>query len=75
MTTTSQQSEAKHIKDLPIAWTEKHFLVRDFEEVEKELTDFGFYDIEMIRSQEKSLRTKERAVTNVAIKGTDKYKD
>lgn len=62
-------------KDLPIAWTERHFLGRDFEEVEKELTDFGFYDIEMIRSQEKSLRTKERAVTNVAIKGTDKYKE
>ena len=51
------------------------YIIDDVEEVEKELTDFGFYDIEMIRSQEKSLRTKERAVTNVAIKGTDKYKD
>ena len=62
-------------KNLPIAWTEKHFLGRDFEEVEKELLEFGFYDIEMIRTQERSLRTKERAVTNVAIRGNDKYKE
>ena len=62
-------------KDLPVAWTEKHFIGRDFEEVEQELIDFGFYDIELIRSQEKSLRSKERAVTNVDIKGTDKYKE
>lgn len=62
-------------KDLPISWNEKHFLGRSVEEVEKELLDFGFYDVELIRSAEKSLFTKENTVINVDISGDDKYKD
>ena len=61
--------------NLPVSWNEKHFLGRNYEEVEKELIDFGFYDVELIRSTEKARFTKENAVVNVDIKGTDKYKE
>lgn len=62
-------------KELPLSWNEKHFLGRNYEEVERELIDFGFYDIELIRSTEKARFTKENSVVNVDIKGTDKYKE
>ena len=62
-------------QDLPISWTEKHFLGRNYEEVEKELMGFGFYDVELIRSTEKARFTKEKTVINVDIQGSDKYKE
>ena len=62
-------------KHMPINFIEKKFLNRTKEDVEKELLDFGFYDVELIRSNEKSLFTKENMVTNVSINGSDKYKE
>ena len=62
-------------KNFPINFSEKHFLNRSVEEVEKELLDLGFYDIELIRSSDKSLFTKENVVTNVDINGSDGYKE
>lgn len=59
----------------PLSWTEKNFLGRDYKEVEKELLDFGFYDVELIRETEKSLFTKIGSATNVSINGSNKFKD
>ena len=61
--------------ELPLAWNEKHFLGRNYEEVEQELLDFGFDNIELIRKTEKTLLGKEYSVINVDINGSDKYKE
>ena len=59
----------------PVSWNEKHFLGRNYEEVENELYDIGFEDVELIRKTEKQLLAKEGSVLNLDIAGTDKYKD
>lgn len=61
--------------ELPLAWNEKHFLGRDFEDVEQELMDFGFENVELVRKIERTLLTKEGSVINVNINGTDKFKE
>ena len=61
--------------EFPLAWSEKYMLGRDYEEVEKELLDHGFYDVELIRETEKSLFTRVGSVTSVSINGNNKYRE
>ena len=62
--------------EMPAQWNEKHFIGRPYDEVEQELYDFGFYDVDMTRITENPpLFTKEKSVTNVTINGSDKYKE
>ena len=65
----------KKPQDLPISWQEKHFIGRNVHEVEKELLEFGFYDVDLVRCVDKTLFSKENCVINVDIGGTDKYKE
>lgn len=62
-------------KEFPMNWTEKHFLGRNFEEVESELYEIGFDNVELNRKTEKQLLTKAGNVINLDINGTDKYKE
>lgn len=61
--------------EFPISFNEKHFLGRKVEDVEEELFKLGFEDVDLIRNVEKALFSKNGSVTNVNIKGSDKYKD
>ncbi len=61
--------------EFPMNWTEKHFINRNYEEVEAELYEIGFENVELIRLTEKQLLGKESNVTNLDINGTDKYKE
>lgn len=61
--------------ELPIEWNEKHFIGRHYAEVETELLDFGFENVETIRSTEKTRSAKEGNVVGVTIDGSDKFKD
>ena len=59
----------------PLLWNEKHLLGRNYEEVEQELLEIGFHNVELIRETEKSFLVKAGNVINVDINGSDKYKD
>ena len=61
--------------EFPLNWTEKHFLNRPFEEVENELYEVGFENVDLIRKTEKQILAKEGTVINLDILGTDKYKE
>ena len=62
-------------KEFPVSWNERHFLGKHYEEVENELIQLGFENVDLIRKSEKSILTKEGSVINVDINGTDKYKE
>ena len=62
-------------KEFPMNWTEKHFINRNYEEVENELYELGFDYVEIIRKTDKQLLTKEGSVINLDIDGNDKYKE
>jgi hypothetical protein len=62
-------------KMFPMNYPEKHFLNRNYGEVENELYEIGFENIELIRKTEKQLLSKEGSVTNLDINGNDKYRE
>lgn len=68
------QAVAKENRNLPLAEAAKYYVGLNYADVQLQLQDIGFTNIELVRVMEKGKLTKEGQVLSISISGMDDFK-